>query len=222
MRPSWGIFRTPSSLKAAVWPRSQGSRPYPLPNQPDGTLRLEDIRAAIRSKGNPHYPISRLLILENTHNRCGGSPLSLEYTRQAGELAHAHGLSFHIDGARIFNAAAALGVSAATLAAPADSITFCLSKGLCAPVGSVLCGSADFITRAWRFRKMLGGGWRQAGRAGCGRDRRAGKNDRAARGGSHPRQNPGKRPGGDPRPGAALSRSAYPTWSLPVSRRDAR
>ena len=140
-----------------------GVSPYPLPNQPDGTLRMEDIRAAIRSKGNPHYPISRLLILENTHNRCGGSPLNLEYTRQVEELARAHGLSFHIDGARIFNAAAALGVSALELAAPADSITFCLSKGLCAPVGSVLCGSADFIARARRFRKMLGGGWRQAG-----------------------------------------------------------
>jgi threonine aldolase len=140
-----------------------GVTPYPLPNQPDGTLRLEDIRSAIRSKGNPHYPISRLLILENTHNRCGGSPLSLDYTRQAGELAQAQGLSFHIDGARIFNAAAALGLSAAELAAPADSITFCLSKGLCAPVGSVLCGSADFIARARRFRKILGGGWRQAG-----------------------------------------------------------
>jgi threonine aldolase len=140
-----------------------GVTPYPLPNQPDGTLRLEDIRSAIRSKGNPHYPISRLLILENTHNRCGGSPLSLDYTRQAGELAQAQELSFHIDGARIFNAAAALGLSAAELAAPADSITFCLSKGLCAPVGSVLCGSADFIARARRFRKILGGGWRQAG-----------------------------------------------------------
>ncbi|NTW08974.1 MAG: low-specificity L-threonine aldolase [Anaerolineaceae bacterium] len=140
-----------------------GVSPYPLPNQGDGTLRLEDIRAAIRSKGNPHYPISRLLILENTHNRCGGSPLSVDYTRQAGALARENGLSFHIDGARIFNAAVAMGVSALELAQPADSITFCLSKGLCAPVGSVLCGSADFITRARRFRKVLGGGWRQAG-----------------------------------------------------------
>jgi len=140
-----------------------GVTPYPLPNQPDGTLNLEAIRSAIRAKGNPHYPHSRLLILENTHNRCGGSPISLEYTAQAGALAHEHGLAFHIDGARIFNAAAALGVTPRQLAEPADSITFCLSKGLCAPVGSVLCGSQDFIAKAVRFRKMLGGGWRQAG-----------------------------------------------------------
>lgn len=140
-----------------------GVTPYPLPNQSDGTLRLEDIRGAIREVGNPHLPISRLLILENTHNRCGGSPISAEYTRAAASLAHEHGVSLHIDGARIFNAAAALGVSAAELAAPTDSITFCLSKGLCAPVGSVLCGSKEFIERARRFRKMLGGGWRQAG-----------------------------------------------------------
>ena len=140
-----------------------GVTPYPLPNQPDGTLRLEEIRAAVRPKGNPHYPVSRLLILENTHNRCGGSPLTADYTRQAGALAKENGLSLHIDGARIFNAAAALGVEARELAAPADSITFCLSKGLCAPVGSVLCGTQDFIERARRFRKMLGGGWRQAG-----------------------------------------------------------
>ena len=140
-----------------------GVTPYPLPNQPDGILNLDDIRSAIRAKGNPHYPHSRLLILENTHNRCGGSPISLEYTAQAGTLVHEHGLAFHIDGARIFNAAAALGVTARALAEPADSITFCLSKGLCAPVGSVLCGLKDFIARAVRFRKMLGGGWRQAG-----------------------------------------------------------
>jgi threonine aldolase len=140
-----------------------GVTPYTLPNQPDGTLSLEDIRSAIRSKGNPHYPHSRLLILENTHNRCGGTPLSLEYTIQAGALADENGLAFHIDGARIFNAGASLGVTPRQLAEPADSITFCLSKGLCAPVGSVLCGSQDFIARAVRFRKMLGGGWRQAG-----------------------------------------------------------
>jgi threonine aldolase len=140
-----------------------GVTPFPLTNQPDGTLLLDEVRAAIRARGNPHYPVSRLLILENTHNRCGGSPLTAEYTRQAGAVAHENGLSFHIDGARIFNAAATLGVEARELAVSADSITFCLSKGLCAPVGSVLCGSKEFIERAIRFRKMLGGGWRQAG-----------------------------------------------------------
>ena len=96
-------------------------------------------------------------------SRCGGVPLTVEYTRQAGELAHSHGLQLHLDGARIFNAAVALGVKAAELAAPADSVTFCLSKGLCAPVGSVLCGTVEFIERARRIRKQLGGGMRQAG-----------------------------------------------------------
>ncbi len=133
-----------------------------IPNQPDGTLKLEDIRAAIRSD-DPHFPPSRLLVLENTHNRCGGVPLDATYTRAAADLAHRHGLSVHLDGARLFNAATALGVPAAELAAPADSVTFCLSKGLCAPVGSVLCGSREFIHRARRIRKQLGGGMRQAG-----------------------------------------------------------
>lgn len=135
---------------------------HTLVNQPDGTLRLEDIRAAIRGS-DIHQPVSRLLVLENTHNRCGGTVLPVEYLRAAGELAHEHGLSFHLDGARIFNAAAACGVPVAKIVAPADTVTFCLSKGLCAPVGSVLCGSFATITRARRLRKMLGGGMRQAG-----------------------------------------------------------
>jgi threonine aldolase len=139
-----------------------GVFPRQIPNQPDGTLALEDIRLAFRPN-EAHHPISRLVTLENTHNRCGGSPLSVEYTRQAGELVHERGLSLHIDGARIFNAAIVQGVPARQLAEPADSITFCLSKGLSAPVGSVLCGSRDFIQRAHRIRKQLGGGMRQAG-----------------------------------------------------------
>ena len=139
-----------------------GVHPHTIPNQPDGTLVLDDIRAAIRPD-NPHMPITRLITLENTHNRCGGASLSVEYTHSVGDLAQRHGLSLHLDGARIFDAAAALGVDAAELAAPADSVTFCLSKGLCAPVGSVLCGSAEFIARAHRMRKQLGGGMRQAG-----------------------------------------------------------
>ena len=133
-----------------------------LTNQPDGTLELAAIEAAIRSEDD-HYPTSRLVALENTHNRCGGVVLGPEYTRAVGELAHAHGLSLHLDGARLFNASAALGVPASQLAAPANSVTFCLSKALCAPVGSVLCGSQDFIRRAHRIRKQLGGGMRQAG-----------------------------------------------------------
>ena len=139
-----------------------GIHPYTLPNQSDGTLRLDDIESAIRSD-NPHFPISRLICLENTHNRCGGVPLTSEYTRQVSDLAHRYSLKLHIDGARIFNAAIALDLPAAELAAPADTIMICLSKALCAPVGSVLCGDEDFIRRARRARKQLGGGMRQAG-----------------------------------------------------------
>ena len=139
-----------------------GVQPRTLPNQPDGTLELDAIINAIRPD-DVHHPITRLVVLENTHNRCGGTVLPLEYMRKAGELVHQHGLSLHLDGARIFNAAAALGVPAAEIAAPVDSVTFCLSKGLSAPVGSVLCGSKDFIHRAHRIRKQLGGGMRQAG-----------------------------------------------------------
>jgi threonine aldolase len=139
-----------------------GIHPHPIPNQTDGTLRLEDIRAAIRPD-DPHFPVTRVVALENTQNRCGGVALTVEYTQAAGTLAHRNGLSLHLDGARIFNAAIAQGVAAADLAAPADSVTFCLSKALCAPVGSVLCGSKEFIDRAHRVRKQLGGGMRQAG-----------------------------------------------------------
>lgn len=139
-----------------------GVHSYLLQNQTDGTIPLDAIRNAIRAD-NPHLPVSRLVALENTHNRCGGTPLSVEYTRQVGELAHQNGLLVHIDGARIFNAAIALGVTAEQLAAPADSITFCLSKGLCCPVGSMLCGSAEFILRMKRVRTQLGGSMRQAG-----------------------------------------------------------
>jgi threonine aldolase len=139
-----------------------GIHPFTVPNQSDGTLQLNDIESAIRPD-NPHFPISRLICLENAHNRCGGVPLTSEYTRQVGDLARRYSLKLHIDGARIFNAAIALDVPAAELAAPADSIMICLSKALCAPVGSVLCGNEDFIQRARRVRKQLGGGMRQAG-----------------------------------------------------------
>lgn len=133
-----------------------------LPNQPDGALSLEHLQAAIRAD-DPHQPPTRLIALENTHNRCGGSVLSVAYTRQVGEFARQKGLILHLDGARLFNAAAALGVPARQLAEPAHSVTFCLSKALCAPVGSLLCGSRSFIDRAVRMRKQLGGGMRQAG-----------------------------------------------------------
>lgn len=133
-----------------------------VPNQPDGTLALGAIREAIRPD-DAHHPITRLITLENTHNRCGGVALTRAYTRSVGELAVQHGLKLHLDGARLFNAAVAQGAPAVELAAPADSISICLSKGLCAPVGSVLVGSQDFIHRAHRIRKQLGGGMRQAG-----------------------------------------------------------
>jgi len=133
-----------------------------IPNQPDGSLDLDDIRRAVRPD-DAHFPVTRLIALENTHNRCGGVVLTPDYMQSVAELARAHGLKVHLDGARLFNAAVALGVEPAALAAPVDSVTFCLSKGLCAPVGSVLCGSHDFIARAHRVRKQLGGGMRQAG-----------------------------------------------------------
>lgn len=139
-----------------------GVHSHTLPNQPDGTLDLGQVREAVRAD-DVHYPVTRLVLLENTHNRCGGVVLGTEYMAQVGTLAREHGLRVHLDGARLFNAAAALGVPAAVLAKDADSVTFCLSKGLCAPVGSVLCGSKDFIRRARRARKQLGGGMRQAG-----------------------------------------------------------
>jgi threonine aldolase len=139
-----------------------GITPYPLPNQPDGTLRLDDIEGAIRGD-NAHLPRSRLVCLESTHNVCHGTPLTAEYTAQAARLARAHGLQVHLDGARIFNAAAALRVDVRELVREVDSVMFCLSKALCAPVGSLVCGSAEFIARARRARKVVGGGMRQAG-----------------------------------------------------------
>lgn len=139
-----------------------GIHPWMLDVRPDGTMDVDEIRRAIRSK-NEHFPTSRLVCLENTHGGAQGAPVSVAYTAEVGDIAHQNGMALHIDGARFFNAATALGVSAAELAAPADSVTFCLSKGLCAPVGSVLVGSRDFIERARRVRKSLGGGMRQAG-----------------------------------------------------------
>lgn len=139
-----------------------GIHSHQVRNQPDGTMALEDIREAVRGE-DEHCPVTRLVTIENTHNRCGGVSLSVDYTRAVSELAQEFGLKFHIDGARIFNAAVDQGVKVKELTSPADSVTFCLSKGLAAPVGSVLCGSKDLIYRAHRARKMLGGGMRQAG-----------------------------------------------------------
>jgi threonine aldolase len=134
-----------------------------LLNQKDGTLLLDDIKRAIRDITDPHEPTTRMVAIENTHNTCDGVSLPAEYVQSVADLVHSHGLKLHIDGARIFNAAADQDIPVKELASPADSITFCLSKGLSAPVGSVICGSNEFIAKAHRIRKQLGGGMRQAG-----------------------------------------------------------
>jgi threonine aldolase len=139
-----------------------GAVPRPVPNDARGRLDPDQVAATFRGD-NVHWPRTALVCLENTHNRCNGSALRRDEVAGVADVAHARGIPVHIDGARIFNAAVALGVPAAELAAPADTITFCLSKGLAAPVGSLLCGSSEFIARARRYRKMLGGGMRQAG-----------------------------------------------------------
>ncbi len=139
-----------------------GIHPRPLMNRPDGTLDIGQIEAAIRPD-NVHFPRTRLICLENTHNRCGGAALPPDYLASVQELARRHGLAVHMDGARLFNAATALRLEARELAKYADSVSFCLSKGLSAPVGSLVCGTADFIRKARRSRKVVGGGMRQAG-----------------------------------------------------------
>ena len=133
-----------------------------VPNLPDGTLALEEIKKAIRFE-DIHHPRTRLICLENTQNMCGGAVIGPEYFHQVGEIASEYGLKLHLDGARIFNASAALDLDPAKLVVSFDSIMFCLSKGLGAPVGSILSGSGNFIEDARRIRKMLGGGMRQAG-----------------------------------------------------------
>lgn len=135
----------------------------PIKTFPDGTLDLAEIKGKIRNHSDVHQSISSLLCLENTHNRCGGRILPLEWTKKAADLAKENNMKFHLDGARLFNAAIALGVPASSIAEPFDSISICLSKGLGAPVGSLLVGSESFIKDARRCRKALGGGMRQAG-----------------------------------------------------------
>lgn len=127
-----------------------------------GVVSQEDLREAIRSE-DIHFPRTRMFCLENTHNRAGGTVISKEKMESLSQIAKEKGLWVHTDGARIFNAAVFLGVEPRELAACTDSITFCLSKGLAAPVGSLLTGPKDFILKARKYRKMLGGGMRQAG-----------------------------------------------------------
>ncbi len=133
-----------------------------VPNDENGQMNLDLVEQAIRPK-NIHFPETTLLCLENTHNRCGGAVITPEYTDAFTRLADKHGLKVHLDGARIFNAAVALNVPVTDLTNPVDSVCFCVSKGLSAPVGSLLCGSKEFVDRARKYRKMVGGGMRQAG-----------------------------------------------------------
>jgi len=137
--------------------------PHQLPNLDDGTIDLGRIKLALRDPDDPHAPPTSMIVLENTHNRCGGIALTADYCNQVAALAKDHQLILHLDGARLFNAAVALGCPITDLTQQFDSVTVCLSKGLGAPVGSVLCGSKDFIHIAHRMRKLVGGGMRQAG-----------------------------------------------------------
>jgi threonine aldolase len=134
-----------------------------LAERPDGALDPDEVEAAFRDPLDPHEPITGLITLENTHAHSMGQPLTPAYTARIAAIAHEHEIPLHIDGARFWNAAIALGVSGRELAASADSVTFCLSKGLACPVGSVVVGDRDFIWRARRGRKLVGGGMRQVG-----------------------------------------------------------
>ena len=134
----------------------------PLPNDRCGYIDAAAIEEAVRPP-DVHFPHTGLLCLENTHNRCGGTVLSEADMQAMAQVARRWGFPVHLDGARVFNAAVALGVPVADLVRPVDSVAFSLCKGLACPVGSVLCGSAEFIQRARRYRKMVGGGMRQAG-----------------------------------------------------------
>ncbi len=137
-----------------------GVVPRLVPNR-DGLPSLDDLAAAARPAGM--FPRTSLLCLENSHNNCGGTVLTAAQTKSAADWAHDRGMRVHLDGARIFNAAAALGADAKDLVREVDTVQFCFSKGLAAPVGSMLCGDAETVAKARRVRKMLGGAMRQAG-----------------------------------------------------------
>lgn len=137
---------------------------HPIPNQPDGTLSLADLEAAFPiDPSDSQFALPAVICLENPQNHCGGRVLPLDYLQQVRELADRNGVAVHMDGARLFNAALALGTDVAKVASYADSVQFCLSKGLCAPVGSMAVGTREFIAGVRRTRKMLGGGLRQTG-----------------------------------------------------------
>ena len=140
-----------------------GVHSHQLNNNDDGTIDLNDIKNSVRNIEDAHHPKSRLVCLENTHNICYGVPINENYFNKVKQIVDQHNLKLHIDGARIFNAAVALNTTVKKLAKYADSITCCLSKGLAAPVGSLIMGNKDFISKARHIRKALGGGMRQSG-----------------------------------------------------------
>jgi threonine aldolase len=139
-----------------------GIIPHPLPTDAQGKLDPAQVATAVRGD-DPHWPRSRLILVENSYGSKNGYPLPPDYFAAIGAVAQEHGLKVHLDGARLFNAAVALNLDAAELTRHVDSLSFCLSKGLCAPVGSLVCGAAEFIHEARRMRKSVGGGMRQAG-----------------------------------------------------------
>ncbi|MCF7797115.1 MAG: low-specificity L-threonine aldolase [Lentisphaeria bacterium] len=151
------VFNYESGAASAL----SGAQLHPLQGE-RGILTAEQVSNAIRPM-NDHFATSRVVALENTHNRAGGVIYPLERIREVHQVVQKHGLKFHLDGARLMNAVVATGIPAREWAAPFDTVSLCLSKGLGAPVGSVLSGSREIITKAHRFRKMFGGGMRQAG-----------------------------------------------------------
>lgn len=136
--------------------------PRALPTDKFGHMDLAAVETAVRAD-DPHYPRSRLICVENSYGNAAGYPITPDYFADIRQIADRHNLKVHMDGARVFNAAVALNIDVRQITDPVDSLTFCLSKGLCAPVGSVVCGSDEFIYQARRARKMVGGGMRQAG-----------------------------------------------------------
>ena len=139
-----------------------GAHPRQLPNRPDGTIPLDKIEAAIRAN-DQHFPVTRVVCLENTHNKCGGRVLPVEYVDKVVAACKSRGVATHMDGARLWNAAAASGLDPARLLQGVDSASVCLSKGLGAPVGSVILGTAAFAAKCRRLRKACGGTMRQVG-----------------------------------------------------------
>ena len=152
------IFRSEAGGASALG----GVSFHTIPNDERGMLDLDDIQAAVRPN-DPHMPRTALVCLENTQNMCGGAPLTQDDMKSVADVAHMNGVPVHVDGARIFNAAVALEAPVSELVKDVDSVTFCLSKGLSCPIGSIIVGSEDYILEARRWRKMVGGSMRQVG-----------------------------------------------------------